>query len=92
MPILPQSWSGYLMGALVGLCLWIVRQFKTDLKELQTASGNFMTRADVVVLVAAAEARQLEQHRENMDNFRELRLQNETMKDQLFKLALQKQP
>lgn len=93
-PILPQSWSGYLLGALVGLCLWIVRGFKADLKEMQTSQGKFMTREEIVSLLAASdararenEARQLTMHAQNTDNFREVRLQLESVNTKLFELA-----
>lgn len=98
-PLLPQSWSGYLLTALVGLCLWIARGMKSDMKELAIAQGKFMTREEVVALLLAAEnrardadERQAKQHEQNTDNFREVRLQLESANTKLFDLALAKDP
>lgn len=98
-PVLPQSWSSYLLTALVGLCLWIVKGFKSDMKEMKESQSKFVTREEVSVLMAAvearareSEARQITQHSQNTDNFREVRLQLESVNNKLFELAKAKEP
>lgn len=98
-PVMPQSWSGYLLTALVGVCLWIVKGFKSDMKEMKEAQSEFVTREEVSTLMKAAdgrakesEARQLTMHGQNSDNFREVRLQLESVNNKLFELAKAKEP
>ena len=35
LPILPQSWFGYLTGAMVAFVLWVVRGYASDLKTVK---------------------------------------------------------
>jgi hypothetical protein len=94
--LLPKDISTYVLGALLSLCLWIARGFSRDIKKIE---GSYVTRKEVVELIAAADARALEydrrqndQHRANTDNFREVRLQLESVNNKLFELAKVKQP
>lgn len=99
MPLLPQTWAGYLLTALVGICLWVARGVKADVKELQTAQGKTMTREEIAAQFKATEdrtllfeQRQLAMHTQNTDNFREVRLQLEAVNTKLFQLAKDKNP
>jgi len=96
MDISAKDWPTFALGTLVSLCLWIARGFARDLKKIE---GSYMTRKEVVELIAAADARALEydrrhttMHEANTDNFREVRLQLESVNNKLFELAKVKQP
>ena len=93
---IPREWSTYLFGALVALLLWIARGFKADIKKIE---GSYVTRKELAEAIAAADARALQydirqntQHASNTDNFREVRLQLESVNNKLFELAKVKSP
>lgn len=94
-PNIPQSW---LLGIISALVLGIGTYFRHKVEvvddRVNKLRETFVTRAELAALeqriearTAVAETRGIAQHKENTDNFREIRLQLESSNTKLFEIA-----
>lgn len=60
--------------------------------DLETASKSHVTRDELAAALNKRDEFLASMHQQNLDNFREIRLQNESTNNKLFELARQKQP
>lgn len=99
LPQIPQSWFQYVAGAFAAFVFWVLRGALSDVKAIK---GNYMTREEFTVALAAQRAefaaalqaretatgaRMDLMHKDNSENFREVRIALGTVGSQLFELA-----
>lgn len=89
---IPQGWVNALGVALLGLFGWLVRKFITKVDKLAEAQKSFVTRNELKDALAEERAVLMDMHKENLSNFREIRMSTGEIDKKLFELALQKKP
>jgi hypothetical protein len=94
----PQTWliPGFL-GLLTSIFVYFRRKIDRTDERLQLIERTAVTHAELAEIMKLSEARaaladqRIElRHKENSDNFREMRLQLESVNSKLFELATQK--
>lgn len=92
---IPQSWLLGIIGTMyLGIVAYFRRKVDTVEDRVNKMRETFVTRAELAELekridarAGIAETRGIAQHRENTDNFREIRLQLESSNTKLFEIA-----
>lgn len=90
----PQSWLIYIAGAFGSLLAGNFLYFRSKVDRMDERVNNCITRDELAAIEAriearavAAENRTVTMHSDNTNNFRELRLQLESVNTKLFELA-----
>lgn len=94
---IPQNWFYSAVSIISVLIVGIFEYFRRKVDGLAAKQENFITRDELVGIetriedrARATETRSGAMHVENSDNFRELRLQLESVNTKLFELAAKK--
>lgn len=94
---IPESWFFSAAGVIGTLLLGIFEYFRRKVDRLEVKQQNFISRDELAAIEIRIEARALAtenrsgaMHVENSNNFRELRLQLESVNSKLFELASKK--
>lgn len=88
----PQGWVNAVGVAVLGLFGWLVRKFIVKVDKLAEAQKDFVTREELTTALAAQGVVLSDMHKENLANFREIRVATGEIDKKLFELALQKKP
>lgn len=85
--ITPQGWFNTALGIAAAAAAWIVKRYAGKIDGLETREKNYATRVELEAALEKRDVQLAHMHQQNIDNFRELRLQNETANGRLFDIA-----
>jgi arsenate reductase-like glutaredoxin family protein len=83
-PQIPNSWFQALAGAFAALFFWVYRRLD---RKVENMTDDYVTRQELDNLFALHNSRVEAMHTQNSENFREMRLQLESVNTKLFDLS-----